>query len=61
MTIPLAEQVRAAQRELAMRRSVYPRRVEAKRMTQAMADRETTAMEAIVQTLTRLWDEEEKA
>lgn len=36
-----------AAREAAMRRRVYPRWVDQKRMTQAQADRETQLMEAI--------------
>jgi hypothetical protein len=41
-----------ARREVAMRRAVYPRRVEAGKMTQAKADEETYLMGQIVQTLT---------
>ena len=42
------EDMRAcAEREAKMRRRVYPRWVEQKRMTQAQADRETALMEAI--------------
>jgi len=42
------EELRAcAAREVAMRRRVYPRWVEQKRMTQALADRELAHMEAI--------------
>lgn len=52
--IPLADQVRAAKRELALRRNVYPRRLRFGRMTQEEADREIAAMEAIVATLEQL-------
>ena len=49
--ITLSEQIAAADRELAMRRKVYPRWVQIKRMTQARADHEIAAMEAIAVTL----------
>lgn len=48
---PIDEQVAAAEREVRQRLYVYPRRVAAGRMTQAQADRETRAMEDIVETL----------
>lgn len=47
----LQDQVKAAQRELAMRRNVYPKRVQAGKMKQVDADREIAAMEAIYYTL----------
>ncbi len=49
--IPIDEQVAAARRELAMRRNVYPKWVDSRRMTQDKADREIAAMEAIIETL----------
>lgn len=49
-----AEQKDAAERELRMRRSVYPRWVAAKKMTQTKADREIRLMEDICHTLGRL-------
>lgn len=49
-----AEQKEAAERELRMRRSVYPRWVANKKMTQAKADRELVLMEDIVETLAQL-------
>lgn len=52
--ITLYEQIQAVERELAMRRKVYPRRVADRKMTQAKADREIAAMEAIHTTLTAL-------
>ncbi|MBP6444807.1 MAG: hypothetical protein KA267_12340 [Gemmatimonadales bacterium] len=41
------EKRQCAERELAMRKRVYPRWVSAGKMTQAAADREIAAMEAI--------------
>jgi hypothetical protein len=52
--IPLARQVQAAQRELRLRRQVYPRLVHAGRMTQEDATDELACMAAIVETLARL-------
>lgn len=49
--VTIDTQIAAADRELGMRRAVYPRRVAAKQMTQAKATAETEAMEAIVATL----------
>ena len=50
----LEEQLGAARRELALRRSAYPKWVRDGRMTQARADHETQCMEAIVATLEKL-------
>jgi hypothetical protein len=49
--IPLTAQIKAVERELAMRRSVYPRQVAARKMPQAKADQEIAAMEAVLATL----------
>ncbi|MGU3416937.1 hypothetical protein [Methylobacterium sp. D54C] len=46
-----ADLAACAERELAQRRRAYPRWVEAKRMTQALADRQTALMEAIARKL----------
>lgn len=51
MAVDLSVQIAAANRELAMRRVVYPRRVAEKRMTELKAAAEIAAMEAIVRTL----------
>ena len=51
MTISIEEQIACAHREIGMRKRVYPRWVENKRMTQAKADAEIAAMEAIKATL----------
>lgn len=50
----IEEQLACAKREVGMRERVYPRWVEAKRMTQAKADLELAAMRAIVATLETL-------
>lgn len=50
------DQIACVEREIRMRGSVYPRRVAAKQMSQATADRETAAMRAALQTL--LWAKE---
>lgn len=47
----LARQIKAVKRELGLRRSVYPKRVAEGRMTQAMADDENQAMQAVLKTL----------
>jgi hypothetical protein len=49
--IGLSEQVAAVAREIAMRKRTYPRWVEANRMTQAKADHEIAAMEAVLATV----------
>jgi hypothetical protein len=41
------EKLDAVQREIRMRRRVYPRRVSEQRMTQQLADREIAVMEAV--------------
>lgn len=50
-TITLADQVACVEREIAMRRAVYPGLVARERMSQAKADREIAAMEAVLETL----------
>jgi hypothetical protein len=54
--IPVQEMLTEAQRELHLRRSVYPRQVSRGAMTQAAADRQIRVQQAIVQTLQRLVD-----
>lgn len=51
MSVALEDQIKAVKREIAMRRSVYPRWVESGKMKQAKADEETRAMEAVLETL----------
>ena len=47
----LDEQIAAVEREIEMRKYVYPRRVAEGKMTTALADRETTRMRAVLATL----------
>jgi len=49
--ILLQDQVKAAQRELAIRRSVYPKMIQLGKIKKEDADREIEAMKAIVYTL----------
>jgi len=48
-----ADKLAAVRREIAMRRRVYPRWVENKRMTQSKADEEIAVMEAIAADIER--------
>lgn len=54
--ITMRQQLAAAKRELALRKTVYPRRVAHHDMSQAKADHEIAAMAAIVETLAQLVD-----
>jgi hypothetical protein len=55
--IPLSVQIKSVEREIAMRKAVYPTRVAARKMKQETADNEIAAMEAVLQTLKRLeWE-----
>lgn len=47
-------QIATVEREIRVRRSVYPRQVAARRMGQDYADREIAAMEAVRDTLVKL-------
>lgn len=49
--IDIEAQVACARREVAMRKRVYPRWIESGRFSQAKADHEIAAMEAIIATL----------
>ena len=60
MKVTIERQLQAAERELALRRRVYPRWIEKKKMTQAKADDEIAAMEAITETLRGLMPAEIK-
>lgn len=53
-TVPLNVQVACVRREMAMRRSVYPKWVAAGRMTAADAAHETWAMQAVLDSLCAL-------
>lgn len=56
MTISLDDQIKAVQREIGMRKRVYPRWVENGKMTQITADKEMAAMEAVLETLKKVVD-----
>ena len=47
----LADEIACVEREIALRRHVYPRWVAAKRMTREKADREIALMEAVARRL----------
>ena len=52
--VPITSQIACVERELRMRRRVYPRWVEDGRISQAKADAEIAAMEAVLATLQQL-------
>src|ERR1041384_6141707 len=52
--IQLEQQLQCVQREVQMRRRVYPKLVATGRLTQAQADRELHTMQAVAETLARL-------
>ncbi len=54
--ISLQEQLICVEREIAMRRRVYPRFIEQGRMKLDRAEREIAAMEAVAETIRRLSD-----
>lgn len=56
MSVTLPEQIACVRREIALRKSAYPKWVESRRMGQAKADREIEAMEAVLDTLEELFD-----
>lgn len=49
--VTLNQQINEVQREIALRKHVYPKRVLAKFMSQVQADYHLSAMEAVLQTL----------
>lgn len=49
--VTIEEQIKAVEREIGMRRRVYPNWVASKRMSQEKADKEIAAMEAVLETL----------
>lgn len=49
--ISLAEQIECVDRELKMRARVYPLHMAAGKMTEKLAERETTRMQAVLETL----------
>ena len=54
--ISLADQIKAVKREIALRKSAYPKWVANGRMKQDVADREIAVMEAVLETLED-WDQ----
>ena len=50
----LAEQIAAVEREIKRRQRYYPARIKTRRLSQAEADRELAAMQAVRDTLVRL-------
>jgi hypothetical protein len=49
--IGIDEQIACVEREIALRRRVYPRRIADRKMTQQLADRQLAAMSAALHTL----------
>lgn len=54
MRFSYAEQLEAAEREVAQRKRVYARQVDNKKMSQAFAERQIALMETIAETLGKL-------
>lgn len=57
-TVPLKAQIACVIRELALRRTMYPRWIEQRRMKSEAAAKEMAAMQAVLATLTALEAEE---
>lgn len=51
MTVSMTEQIKCVEREISMRKRVYPRLVKNGKMKQEQADFELAAMEAVLDTL----------
>lgn len=51
MTVSIDEQISCVQREVGLRRRIYPNRVMTGRMSKQRAEREIAAMEAVLETL----------
>lgn len=56
--VPLADQVRCVEREVALRERLYPDFVARRRMTPADSKRELVRMRAVLRTLRRLAEED---
>lgn len=52
--ISIAQQIREAERELAFRISIYPRRIRDGKLRQDQADRQIACQRAIIETLKRV-------
>jgi hypothetical protein len=57
--IPLIDQIREIERELAVRRKVFPNWIRDRKISQAEADRRIATLEAVLTTLKKLWELEE--
>lgn len=51
MNVPIDEQIACVEREIRMREQVYPRWVQAKKLTQATSDKQIAGMKAVLETL----------
>lgn len=60
IALTLEEQIAEVERELGMRRRVYPRFVEAGKMSRQKADRQVADLEAVLLTLRRLHDPDDR-
>ena len=58
MPVSLEDQIRCVKREIGMRKRVYPRWVESKKMTEAKSAEEIASMEAVLETLLYVLAEE---
>lgn len=59
MTVSLPDQITCVEREIAMRKSAYPRWVAGKKLAQAKADHELAAMQAVLKTLQAVQSQKE--
>ena len=59
--VSLAAQIQCVLREIGLRHRVYPKWIEAKRMTQAQAEREIARMESVLETLQAMQRDHEPA
>jgi hypothetical protein len=58
MTATIRDQIKCVEREIAMRKSAYPKWVAAKRLSQLRADAEIATMEEVLATLKRVAERE---
>ena len=56
--ISLADQIKEVQRELALRRALYPKWIATKRLTAGQAEYAMAALEAVLHTLEQLQSQE---
>ena len=60
MSVPIDEQIKELEREMAVRRRMYPRWIEARTLTKEKADRQMKAMGAAIDTLEALQKEQQQ-